>query len=115
MSSDRRSDLVCLVRARLVRVLQMVPGDEFRGMIEFCGQKPQSFFIGTCVTSSVDKVEELAVTSSPINFRVSSLVDSNFCILYILLLCTPSHHAHHSFIFSRKSCEDVFMKLSYIH
>ena len=32
--------MVCLVWARLIRVVQMVPGDEFRGMIKFSGKKP---------------------------------------------------------------------------
>ena len=40
MSSDLWSDLVCLVQARLVRVLQMVPGNEFGGVIEFSGKQP---------------------------------------------------------------------------
>ena len=78
MRSDQQSDLVCLVWARLVRVLQMVPGDEFRGMIEFCDEKPQSFFIGACVTSPADKVEELAVMPSPINFRVKDFLNFIF-------------------------------------
>ena len=40
MSSDQQSDLVCLVWARLIRVVQMVPGNEFGGVIEFSGKKP---------------------------------------------------------------------------
>ena len=78
MSSDQQSDLVCLVWARLIRVVQMVPGDEFGGVIEFSGKKPQSFFVSTCVTSPVDKVEELAVMPSPINFRVKDFLDFIF-------------------------------------
>ena len=78
MSSDQQSDLVCLVWARLIRVVQMVPGDEFGGVIEFSGKKPQSFFVGTCITSPADKVEELAVTPSPINFRVKDFLDFIF-------------------------------------
>ena len=78
MSSDWRSDLICLVRARLVRVVQMVPSDEFGGVIEFSGKKPQSFFISTCVTSPANKVEELAVMPSPINFRVKDFLDFIF-------------------------------------
>ena len=78
MSSDQQSDLVCLVRARLIRVVQMVPGNKFGGMIEFSGKKPQSFFISTCVTSPVDEVEELAVMPSPINFRVKDFLDFIF-------------------------------------
>ena len=78
MSSDWQSDLICLVWARLVRVVQLVPGDEFGGMIEFSGKKPHSFFVGTCVTSPADKVEELAVTPSPINFRVKNFLNFVF-------------------------------------
>ena len=47
-------------------------------MIKFCGKKPQSFFIGTCVTSPVDKVEELAVMPSPINLRVKDFLNFVF-------------------------------------
>ena len=78
MNSDWWSDLICLVQARLVRVLQMVPGNEFGGVIKFSGKKPQSFFVGTCVTSPADKVEELAVTPSPINFRVKDFLNFVF-------------------------------------
>ena len=56
----------------------MVPGDEFGGVIEFSGKKPQSFFVGTCVTSPADKVEELAVTPSPIDFRVKDFLNFIF-------------------------------------
>ena len=56
----------------------MVPGDEFRGMIKFSGKKPQSFFIGTCITSPADKIQELAVTPSPINLRVKDFLDFIF-------------------------------------
>ena len=47
---------VCLVRSRLVRVLQMVSGDKFRHVVEFCGKEPRGFFVGTCISSPVDKV-----------------------------------------------------------
>ena len=56
----------------------MVPSNKFRGVIEFSGKKPQSFFVSTCVTSPVDKVEELAVMPSPINFRVKDFLDFIF-------------------------------------
>ena len=56
----------------------MVPGDEFGGMIKFSGKKPQSFFIGTCVTSPADKIQELAVTPSPINLRVKDFLNFIF-------------------------------------
>ena len=75
MSSDQQSDLVCLVQDRLIRVVQMVPGDKFGGMIEFSDKKPQSFFVGTCVTSPADKVEELP---SPINFKVKDFLNFIF-------------------------------------
>ena len=78
MSSDQQSDLVCLVQARLIRVVQMVPGDKFGGVIEFSGKKPQSFFVGACVTSPVDKVEELPVTPSPINCKVKDFLNFIF-------------------------------------
>ena len=78
VSSDLQSDLVCLVWARLVRVLQMVPSDKFGGVIEFSGKKPRSFFVSTCITSPADKVQELAVTPSPINLRVKDFLDFIF-------------------------------------
>ena len=78
MSSDQQSDLVCLVWARLIRVVQRVPSNEFGSMIKFSGKKPQSFFVGTCVTSPADEVEELAVTPSPINFRVKNFLNFIF-------------------------------------
>ena len=53
------STLVCLVRTRLVGILQMVSGDKFRGVIKLHGKEPQCFFVGTCVSSPADKVEEL--------------------------------------------------------
>ena len=56
----------------------MVPGDEFGGVIEFSGKQPRSFFVGTCITSPADKVEELAVMPSPINFRVKDFLDFVF-------------------------------------
>ena len=78
MSLDWRSDLVRLVQARLVRVLQMVPGNEFGGMIEFSDKKPQSFFVSICITSPADKVQESAVTPSPFNLRVKDFLDFIF-------------------------------------
>ena len=56
----------------------MVPSDKFGGMIKFSGKQPRSFFVGTCITSPADKVEELAVTPSPINFRVKDFLDFIF-------------------------------------
>ena len=72
------SHLVCLVQARLIRILHVVSDDEFGGMIKLCGKEPQSFFIDTCVTSPVDKVEELAVTPSLIDFRVKDFLNFVF-------------------------------------
>ena len=37
-----------------------------------------SFFISTCITSPADKIEELAVTPSPINFRVKDFLNFIF-------------------------------------
>ena len=73
-----RSHSVCLVRARLIRVLHVVSNDEFGGMITLHGKEPQSFFISTCITSPADKVEELAVTPSLIDFRVKDFLDFVF-------------------------------------
>ena len=56
----------------------MVSDDEFRGVIKLCGKEPQSFFVSTCVTSPADKVEELAVTPSLIDFRVKDFLDFVF-------------------------------------
>ena len=78
MSSDWWSDLVCLVRARLIRILYMVPSDEFGGMAKFGGKKSQSFFVGTSISSPADEVEEWAVTPSPINLRVEDFLDFIF-------------------------------------
>ena len=81
VSSDWRvnwTDLVCLVQARLIRILHMVSGDEFGGMVKLRGKEPQSFFVGTGISSPVDKVEELAVTPSPINLRVKDFLDFIF-------------------------------------
>ena len=78
VSSDLQSDLVCLVQARLVRVLHVVSGDEFGGVIKLCGKEPRSFFVGTCITSPADKVQELAVTPSPINLRVKDFLNFIF-------------------------------------
>ena len=72
------SGLVCLVRARLIRILHAVSGDKFRGMVKLHGKEPRSFFIGTGVSSPADKVEELAVTPSPIDFRVEDFFDLVF-------------------------------------
>ena len=56
----------------------MVSDNKFRGVIKLHGKEPQSFFIGTCVTSPVDKVGELAVTPSLIDFRVKDFLDFVF-------------------------------------
>ena len=56
----------------------MVSGDEFRGVIELHGKEPRSFFIGTCISSPADKVEELAVMPSPISLRVKDFFDFVF-------------------------------------
>ena len=56
----------------------MVSDDEFGGVIKLHGKEPQSFFVGTCVTSPVDKVEELAVMPSLIDFRVKDFLDFVF-------------------------------------
>ena len=56
----------------------MVSDDKFGGMIKLRGKEPRRFFIGTCVTSPADKVEDLAVTPSPINFRVKDFLDFVF-------------------------------------
>ena len=56
----------------------MVSNDGFGGVIKLRGKEPQSFFVGTCVTSPADKVEELAVMPSLINFRVKDFLDFIF-------------------------------------
>ena len=56
----------------------MVSDDEFGGVIKLRGKEPRSFFVGTCVTSPVDKIEELAVMPSPINFRVKDFLNFIF-------------------------------------
>ena len=56
----------------------MVSDDKFGGMIKLRGKEPRSFFISTCVTSPADKIEELAVTPSPINFRVKDFLNFIF-------------------------------------
>ena len=56
----------------------MVSGNKFRSEVKLCGKEPQSFLIGTCVSSPVDKVEELAVTPSPINLRVEDFLNFIF-------------------------------------
>ena len=56
----------------------MVSGNEFGGVIKLRGKEPRSFFVGTCVTSPVDKVEELAVTPSLIDFRVKDFLNFVF-------------------------------------
>ena len=73
-----QSDLVCLVQARLIRILHMVSGNEFGGVVKLHGKEPQSFLVGTCISSPADKVEELAVMPSPINLRVKDLLDFIF-------------------------------------
>ena len=40
--------------------------------------RSHSFFVGTCITSPADKVEELAVTPSLIDFRVKDFLDFIF-------------------------------------
>ena len=72
------SHLVCLVQARLIRILHVVSDNKFRGVIKLRGKEPQSYFVGTCVTSPADKIEELAVTPSPINFRVKDFLNFIF-------------------------------------
>ena len=56
----------------------MVSGNEFGSVVKLCGKEPQSFLIGTCVSSPADKIEELAVTPSPINLRVKDFLDFIF-------------------------------------
>ena len=56
----------------------MVSDDEFGGVIKLRGKEPRSFFVSTCVTSPADKIEELAVTPSPINFRVKDFLNFIF-------------------------------------
>ena len=59
-----RNDSVCLVQARFVGILQMVSGNEFRNMVKLHGKEPQSFLVGTRISSPADKVQELAVMPS---------------------------------------------------
>ena len=59
-----RNDSVCLVQARFVGILQMVSGNEFRNMVKLHGKEPQSFLVGTHISSPADKVQELAVMPS---------------------------------------------------
>ena len=56
----------------------MVSDDEFGSMVKLRGKEPQSFLIGTCISSPVDKIEELAVMPSPINFRVKDFLNLIF-------------------------------------
>ena len=56
----------------------MVSGNEFGGVIKLRGKEPRSFFVGTCITSPADKVEELAVTPSLIDFRVKDFLNFVF-------------------------------------
>ena len=56
----------------------MVSGNEFGGVIKLRGKEPRSFFVSTCVTSPTDKVEELAVTPSLIDFRVKDFLNFVF-------------------------------------
>ena len=56
----------------------MVSGDEFGSMVKLRGKEPQSFLVGTCISSPADKVQELAVTPSPISLRVKDFLDFIF-------------------------------------
>ena len=56
----------------------MVSDDKFGSMVKLCGKEPRSFFISTCISSPADKIEELAVTPSPINLRVKDFFDFIF-------------------------------------
>ena len=56
----------------------MVSDDEFGSMVKLCGKEPRSFFVGTCISSPADKIEELAVMPSPINFGVEDFFDFIF-------------------------------------
>ena len=56
----------------------MVSGDEFRSVVKLRGKEPQSFFVSTSISSPADKVEELAVTPSPINLRVKDFLNFIF-------------------------------------
>ena len=80
LSQQQMEDLwqMGTLMARLISILHMVPGNEFGGMIKLHGKEPQSFFIGTCVSSPVDKIEELAGTPSPINLRVKDFLNFIF-------------------------------------
>ena len=56
----------------------MVSGNEFGSMVKLRGKEPQSFLVGTCISSPADKVQELAVTPSPISLRVEDFLDFIF-------------------------------------
>ena len=56
----------------------MVSGNKFGGMVKLHGKEPRSFFVGTGISIPADKVEELAVTPSPINLRVKDFLDFIF-------------------------------------
>ena len=56
----------------------MVSSNEFGGVVKLHGKEPQSFFVGTGISSPADKVEELAVTPSSINLRVEDFFDFIF-------------------------------------
>ena len=73
-----QNDLVCLVQARLIRILHMVSGDEFGGVVKLCGKEPRGFLISTSISSPADQVKELAVMPSPINLRVEDFFNFVF-------------------------------------
>ena len=56
----------------------MVSDNKFGSMVKLHGKEPQSFFIGTCISSPADKIEELAVMPSPINLRVENFFNFIF-------------------------------------
>ena len=56
----------------------MVSNNKFGSMVKLRGKEPRSFLVGTCISSPADKIEELAVTPSPINFRVEDFFDFIF-------------------------------------
>ena len=53
----------------------MVSSDEFGGVVKLHGKEPRSFFVSTSISIPADKVEELAVTPSPINLRVKDFLN----------------------------------------
>ena len=56
----------------------MVSDNKFGSMVKLHGKEPQSFLVGTCVSSPADKIEELAVMPSPISFRVEDFFNFIF-------------------------------------